>query len=615
MDFRSRRLRTSLLLGTAFVAGVAIGPASGLISQYLGHGFGFAAFAAQDSGRSDTYRLLTLFGDVFERVRAEYVDPVTDKDLIENAINGMLTGLDPHSSYMNAKAFRDMQVQTKGEFGGLGIEVTQDNGFIKVISPIDDTPASKAGIKAGDIITALDGKTVQGLSLQDAVDKMRGAPNSKITLTIKREGVDKPVEVSMLREVIHIQVVKQRMEPDNIGYVRLTQFTEQADAGLKQAVKTLKQQSGGKLKALILDLRNNPGGLLDQAVAISDDFVNQGEIVSTRARHTEDAQRWDAKGNDIIDGLPLVVLINGGSASSSEIVAGALQDHHRAVLLGTRSFGKGSVQTVIPLPGNGAMRLTTARYYTPSGRSIQGEGIAPDVPVAETREDTPRFGPEREADLNHVLKNQGGTPDATDRAAHRPAADRQGHSGQAAGGLPEVRPGQARRYRLPVAAGGGPGEGHGGAESPHRQLTLGTGGAAAVLRRLAWPWTLLAADCRAGDPGWAGVAIRRPASGAVHRRQSPARRRRAPCSQIPNPRGRCAAAAAERHVDAAARSRHAWTDRGSRSCAAGGSGGGVIQTCCHASPRTDACRCRSMPPASTAARNGRASAWCWPGSG
>ena len=240
---------------------------------------------------------------------------------------------------------------------------------------------------------------------------MRGAPNSKITLTIKRDGVDQPIELSMLREVIHIQVVKDRLEPDNIGYVRLTQFTEQADPALKQAVKALKQQAGGKLKALILDLRNNPGGLLDQAVAVSGDFINQGEIVSTRARHAEDAQRWDAKGNDIIDGVPLVVLINGGSASSSEIVAGALQDHQRAVLLGTRSFGKGSVQTVIPLPGNGAMRLTTARYYTPSGRSIQGEGIKPDVAVAESREDTPRFGPEREADLNHVLKNEGGTPD------------------------------------------------------------------------------------------------------------------------------------------------------------------------------------------------------------
>jgi len=412
MDVRSRRFRNGLLLGTAFLAGVAIGPASGLIGRHLGYDFGIAAALAQDSSRADTYRLLTLFGDVFERVRAEYVDPVTDKDLVENAINGMLTGLDPHSSYMNAKAFRDMQVQTKGEFGGLGIEVTQDNGFIKVISPIDDTPASRAGVKAGDLITALDGKTVQGLWLQDAVDKMRGAPNSKISLTIKREGVDKPVEVSMLREVIHIQVVKQRMEPDNIGYLRLTQFTEQADAGLKQAVRTLKQQAGGKLRALILDLRNNPGGLLDQAVAISGDFINQGEIVSTRARHTEDAQRWDAKGSDVIDGIPLVVLINGVSASSSEIVAGALQDHHRAVLLGARSFGKGSVQTVIPLPGQGAMRLTTARYYTPSGRSIQGLGITPDVPVAESREETPRFGPEREADLNRVLKNQGGTPDA-----------------------------------------------------------------------------------------------------------------------------------------------------------------------------------------------------------
>jgi carboxyl-terminal processing protease len=412
MDFRSRRLRTGLLLGTAFVAGVAIGPASGVIGRHLGYDFGIASALAQDNSRADTYRLLTLFGDVFERVRAEYVDPVGDKDLIENAINGMLTGLDPHSSYMNSKAFRDMQVQTKGEFGGLGIEVTQDNGFIKVISPIDDTPASKAGIKAGDIITALDGKTVQGLSLQDAVDRMRGAPNSKISLTIKREGVDKPVEVSMLREVIHIQVVKQRLEPDDVGYVRLSQFTEQADAGIKQAIKSLKQQSGGKLKAVILDLRNNPGGLLDQAVAVSGDFVNQGEIVSTRARHTEDAQRWDAKGNDVTGGLPLVVMINGGSASSSEIVAGALQDHHRAVLLGGRSFGKGSVQTVIPLPGNGAMRLTTARYYTPSGRSIQGLGITPDVPVAETRDEAPRFGPEREADLNHVLKNQGGTPDA-----------------------------------------------------------------------------------------------------------------------------------------------------------------------------------------------------------
>ncbi|HLY91604.1 MAG TPA: S41 family peptidase [Acetobacteraceae bacterium] len=410
MDYRSRRFRTGLLLGTAFLAGVAIGPGSGLIARQLGYHFGITSAFAQDSSRADTYRLLTLFGDVFERVRADYVDQVNDKDLIENSINGMLTGLDPHSSYMNAKQFRDMQVQTKGEFGGLGIEVTQDNGFIKVISPIDDTPAAKAGIKAGDIITALDGKTVEGLSLQDAVDKMRGAPNSKITLTIKREHIDKPIEVSMLREIIHIQVVKSRLEPDNIGYVRLSQFTEQADAGIRDAVKQLRQKAGGKLTALILDLRNNPGGLLDQAVAVSEDFIPQGEIVSTRARHSEDSQRWDAKGDDIINGVPLIVMINGGSASSSEIVSGALQDHHRAVLLGTRSFGKGSVQTVIPLPGNGAMRLTTARYYTPSGRSIQGQGIAPDVKVAESRDAEARFGPEREADLNHILTNQGGTP-------------------------------------------------------------------------------------------------------------------------------------------------------------------------------------------------------------
>jgi carboxyl-terminal processing protease len=404
-----RRLRTALLVGTAFVAGAAAVPAAGML---FGLHFGIPVASAQEESRSDTYRLLTLFGDVFERVRAEYVDPVSDKDLVENAINGMLTGLDPHSSYMNAKAFQDMQVQTKGEFGGLGIEVTQENGFIKVISPIDDTPAAKAGIKAGDIITAIDGKTVEGITLNDAVDRMRGPPNSKITLTIKRQGIDKPIEQALLREIIHIQVVKSRMEQDKIGYVRLTQFTEQADPSLKAAVKTLKQQAGGKLTALILDLRNNPGGLLDQAVAVSSDFVDQGEIVSTRARHPEDSQRWDAKGDDIIAGTPLVVLINNGSASSSEIVSGALQDHHRAVLLGTRSFGKGSVQTVIPLPGNGAMRLTTARYYTPSGRSIQGLGIEPDVKVAETREEQPQFGPEHETDLNGTIKNEGGTGQA-----------------------------------------------------------------------------------------------------------------------------------------------------------------------------------------------------------
>ena len=399
MDFRQRRLRSALFLGTAFLAGVAVAPATGVFGHAL----------AQKAGNAQMYQLLKEFSDVVERVRADYVQQPSDRELVENAINGMLTGLDAHSSYMNAKAFKDMQIQTKGEFGGLGIEVTQDNGFIKVVSPIDDTPAFRAGIKPGDIITALDGKTVQGLSLNDAVDKMRGPPNAKITLTIKRAGVDKPLEVALIRETIKIQVVKSRMEADNIGYVRLSQFTEQADSSLRQAIKSLKQQADGKLKALILDLRNNPGGLLDQAVNVSADFIDQGEIVSTRARHAEESNRWNAKGDDLLKGLPLVVLINGGSASASEIVAGALQDHRRAVLLGTRSFGKGSVQTVIPLPGNGAMRLTTARYYTPSGRSIQGLGIDPDVTVAESSEERQSFGADRESDLNRIITNQGGT--------------------------------------------------------------------------------------------------------------------------------------------------------------------------------------------------------------
>jgi carboxyl-terminal processing protease len=408
MDYRQNTLRTVLLLGTAFFAGVAIGPARNRIAHFVPV-LGIEAAFAQDNDRASTYRLLGLFGDVFERVRSEYLDPISDRELVENAINGMLTGLDPHSAYMNAEQFREMQVETTGEFGGLGVEVVTENGFFKVVTPMDDTPASKAGIKAGDIITGLNGKFVQGLSPVDALEQMHGAPNSKVTLTIEREGVDHPLEISMRREVIHIQVVKQRMEPSNIGYVRLTVFTEQADAALKQAVKSLEQQSGGRLRALVLDLRNNPGGLFDQAVAISSDFVVRGEIVSMRARHAEDSQWLGAKGVDILGGAPLVVLINGGSASASEIVAGALQDHHRAVLVGTRSFGKGSLQTVIPLSGNGAIRITTARYYTPSGRSIQGLGIAPDVPVAETYADEPHFGAERETDLNHVLKNQGGT--------------------------------------------------------------------------------------------------------------------------------------------------------------------------------------------------------------
>ncbi len=400
------KLRTGLLLSAAFVAGIATGPISTVVESRLGVSVFGSAFA-QEGNRAETYRLLDLFANVFERVRSEYVQPANDREMVENAINGMLTGLDPHSSYMNAKAFADMQVTTRGQFGGLGIEVTHEAGYIRVVSPIDDTPAMRAGVKAGDLIVALDGKTVQGLSLNEAVDKMRGTPGSKITITIKRSGVDTPIELSMNREIIKIQVVKSRLEGD-VAYIRVTSFSEQTDSGLRKAFAALKEQSGGKLKGVVLDLRNNPGGLLDQAVAVSDDFLSQGEIVSTRARHSADSQRWNAKGGDITGGLPVVVLINGGSASASEIVAGALQDQRRAIVLGTRSFGKGSVQTVIPLPGNGAMRLTTARYYTPSGRSIQGLGIMPEIEVQSSRNEPPHFGPEREADLKGAISNAGG---------------------------------------------------------------------------------------------------------------------------------------------------------------------------------------------------------------
>ena len=416
------KLRTGLLLGAAFAAGVAAVPVSTQLEQRFSLSLFPIAFA-QDSTRAETYRLLTLFGDVFERIRAEYVEPAVDRDMIENAINGMLTGLDPHSSYMNAKQFRDMQVHTRGEFGGLGMEVTQEGGYIRVISPIDDTPAMRAGVKAGDLILSLDGKTVQGLSLNEAVDKIKGAPGSRITITIKRAGVDTPIEMTMQREVIKIQVVKSRLEGGDIAYIRITSFNEQTDAGLRKAVATLRAQAGDKLKGIVLDLRNNPGGLLDQAVAVSDDFISQGEIVSTRARHTEDSQRWNAKDGDITSGLPIVVLINGGSASASEIVAGALQDHRRAIIMGSRSFGKGSVQTVIPLPGNGAMRLTTARYYTPSGRSIQSVGVEPDIIVPQAKIeviDRPRG--QREADLRGALNNNGETDPAAQPNGKTPEA-------------------------------------------------------------------------------------------------------------------------------------------------------------------------------------------------
>jgi carboxyl-terminal processing protease len=372
---------------------------------------------------SDTYRQLDLFGEVFERVRADYVEEVSDQQLIEAAINGMLSSLDPHSSYMNAKSFGDMQVQVRGEFGGLGLEVTMDNGIVKVVSPIDDTPAAKAGLKPGDFITAIDGEPVLGLSLNDAVEHMRGPIGSPIKLSIRREGRD-PFDVTLKRAVIKIQSVKSHLEGNDVGYIRITSFNEQADSGVKAAMKSLKQQAGDNLKGIVLDLRNNPGGLLDQAIGVSNDFLDKGEIVSTRGRHSEDAARYDAKpGGDLTGGLPMVVLINGGSASASEIVAGALQDHHRAVLLGTRSFGKGSVQTIIQLPGHGAMRLTTARYYTPSGRSIQAKGIEPDIVVEPAKIEKLEVGKSlHEADLRGALKNTDASakPQSTNTAPNVP---------------------------------------------------------------------------------------------------------------------------------------------------------------------------------------------------
>lgn len=343
--------------------------------------YGGVGTIANAAAGSDTYKQLAIFGDVFERVRGQYVTPPDDKKLVENALNGMLSSLDPHSSYLNADAYQDMGVQTKGEFGGLGIEVTMDSELVKVISPIADTPAAKAGVLAGDLIAKIDGTEVRGLSLNDAVDKMRGAVNTPIKLTILREGADKPIEITVVRDIIKVKAVKFRVEND-VGYMKINSFTEKTFDDLSAAIAEIKKEvPADKLKGYVLDLRLNPGGLLDQAVRVSDVFLDRGEIVSTRGRDPKDVSRFDSRPGDDIDGKPVIVLVNGGSASASEIVAGALQDHRRATVLGTQSFGKGSVQTIIPLGENGALRLTTALYYTPSGKSIQGKGITPDIKV------------------------------------------------------------------------------------------------------------------------------------------------------------------------------------------------------------------------------------------
>ena len=376
------------------------------------------AESAPSEGNTQLYKDLNLFGSVLARVRSDYVEKPDDNKLIEDAINGMLMALDPHSTYMNGKEFREMQVQTRGEFGGLGIEVTMENGAIKVVAPIEDTPAAKAGLLSGDLIVALDKEPIEGLTLDQAVEKMRGPINAPITLTIQRKGIDNAFDVTMTRDVIRIKPVKFEAE-DDVGYVHVTSFNEQTTSELEKAISELKRTIGPKLKGYIIDLRNDPGGLLDQAISVSDAFLDQGAIVLTKGRNPEETQRANARAGDITDGKPIVVLINGGSASASEIVAGALQDHHRATLVGTRSFGKGSVQTIIPLGGGGALRLTTARYYTPSGRSIQALGITPEVKVEEELpKDANKSAGSNvgEASLRGHLKNEG-EPDETPEEA------------------------------------------------------------------------------------------------------------------------------------------------------------------------------------------------------
>lgn len=395
----------------AICAAVAVPAAVSLLPQAT----------AQSGDQDEIFRQLKVFADVFERVRAEYVEQVSDEQLVEAAIQGMLSDLDPHSSYLDADSFQDMQVQTRGEFGGLGIEVTMENGLVKVVSPIDDTPAFRAGVEAGDLITHIDGEPVVGLDLSEAVDMMRGPVGTTISITVRR-GEEEPFDISIERDIITVQSVRSRLEGD-IGYVRITAFNEQTMPGLEEAVAAFKEELDDGLGGLVLDLRNNPGGLLDQAVGVSDAFLERGEIVSTRGRYEEDSSRYNARNGDLIEGLPIVVLINGGSASASEIVAGALQDHRRAIVMGTKSFGKGSVQTIMPLGSAGAMRLTTARYYTPSGRSIQAKGIEPDILVERARLEAIE-GPSRrtEAELRgHLEGDDEGQTEAP--ATGEPAVD------------------------------------------------------------------------------------------------------------------------------------------------------------------------------------------------
>ncbi len=413
----------------AGAAPLAAPPAVGLA---LALGLALAPAPAGANGNSpETYRQLNLFGDVFERVRAQYVEEVSDRTLIESAIQGMLGALDPHSTFLDADSYRDMRVQTRGEFGGLGIEVTMENGLVKVVSPIDDTPAARAGLRPGDLITHLDGEAILGLTLGQAVERMRGPVDARIVLSVRRAGA-KPFDVSIRRAIVKIRSVRSEALGD-VGYIRVTAFNEQTESGLVDAVEALAAGPGGAAAGYVIDLRNNPGGLLEQAVSMSDAFLEQGEIVSTRGRDPDNATRVHATPGDIADGRPLVVLINGGSASASEIVAGALQDHRRALVLGARSFGKGSVQSIVPLPGDVAMRLTTSRYYTPSGRSIQKTGIEPDIAVPAARIEMVDGGARwREDDLPNALDN--GTADGAEADGDAGADGEAGDNGRPSAG-------------------------------------------------------------------------------------------------------------------------------------------------------------------------------------
>ncbi len=400
------RLRSGLLLSGIFMAGLAVGTVAQPLQRAIG----------KDAGNDSTYQQLSLFGDIVNKVKENYVIDPPSKKLVYDAVNGMLAGLDPHSAYMNAQQYADLQVQTTGQFGGLGLEVTQTDGLLKIITPIDDTPGSRAGVKPGDIIVDIDGHSTDGLSLDDAVTKMRGAPDTKITLTLKRSGMNAPVVVTLTREIIKIKDVKDRLltaPGGDVGYIRLDSFDEDAGAHIRKAVNALNKQAHGNIHGYVLDLRDNPGGLLDQAVAVGNDFLNSGEIVSTHGRHPEDDQVWYAQPDgDITGGAPIVVLTNGGTASAAEIVTAALQQNRRALVLGTTTFGKGSVQTIMPVDNAGALRLTTALYFTPSGKSIQGYGVSPNVKVQEEDTAPDAFAELRETSLLNSFTNPTGRTNA-----------------------------------------------------------------------------------------------------------------------------------------------------------------------------------------------------------